>query len=169
MNLRTLAEFVIVGFCIKSIIFSVFIEVPCCKLGSSWTKDPAKENWLLAFSRDTLRDTHADPLFLALPDWLRLATCIHCYFFAPLYGILAVAIVLRAESLCRLVVAWLGPMLMNAIVFVAIVERFGELQPERFDIWLMMNADYAAVVLVMWWRFSPFGGRSGSPSSKKTN
>jgi len=149
---RRALDFVLVAWLFKSIMLSALVELPVCRLGAAWTRpgaDYRESNFLLKFSYETLVDTKMDPLFLALPEWLHWATCLHAWFFAPLYLALGVCLYLRHRRPAKLISAWIGPMLFYALAFVAVMERYSELKSPNFGAWALANLDYLFVGLYL--------------------
>jgi hypothetical protein len=79
------------------------------------------ENRLLA--QDTLDFTRAyNPLFLARPDWMRMATCLSAYGFACGYALVGVAAAFDLWSALRLPLALFMGAKLYAICFYHIME-----------------------------------------------
>jgi len=105
------------------------------------------DNFLLRLSYDTVKEL--DPLFVQLPEWLRWATCLHEYLFAPSYAVLALCIALRLRTATRTLCLWVGPSLAYAVGFYTLLEFFGDLPtPDRL-MWSIVNLDYFCIALLL--------------------
>jgi len=139
-------DWVLIAWFLKNTCITVLVEDPVCRLGDKWPQR-ANDNFLLKISYDTVKEL--DPLFVKLPEWLRFATCMHEYVFAPAYLLLALCIAFRLPRGARLIGMWLGPSLAYALLFYTALEFWGSLPTPDPVMWSIVNLDYLVVALLL--------------------
>lgn len=85
---------VLAGFYLMFVIVSATVEAPTC-LGYEVRPDSPLP--MLRMSYDWC--VVADRLFIAMPVWVRGATCMHAFFFGPCYMLFAMALLLRWNAI----------------------------------------------------------------------
>jgi len=150
MGAKKIANTLLVIWLLKSVVISYFIEEPVCRLGKTWVN--SEENPILKFVTQVY-STEVDPYFVALPDWLRLQTCLHAYFLAPLYLLLAVGIIFHFNKLSHLIGSFVGPAITYAMLAMTVVEVLGDTPSKDIPLWVLYNIDYPIAGLYIWLAF----------------
>eukprot|EP00965_Chrysotila_dentata_P236368 6201274-Pleurochrysis_carterae.AAC.3 len=84
----------------------------------------------------------ANPLFLARPRWMQIATCMSAYGMFPFYALIAIAAITDAwASLRFLLLPFLGAKL-NAILFYHLMEFTSDTPPPNLVLYFGVEAPY---------------------------
>ena len=113
----------------------------------------AANNWLLA--TETLEFCKKyNPLFLARPEWMRVATCISAYIFAIGYLLCAIAAAFNKWSTLRLPVALFIGAKLNAIGYYHLMEFTSATPPPELVPYFGVEGPYLVSIALIIWRLA---------------
>jgi hypothetical protein len=97
----------------------------------------------------------ADRLFIAMPLWVRTATCIHAFFFGPFYFLFAVALLLKISAVRIPALIVCGMKLYAGALYIVgnlYDEQHAPAEPKLF---LLQSSSYMLIPLLMMIRMIP--------------
>lgn len=95
-----------------------------------------------------------NPLFLARPDWLRYATCISAYGYAPFYALFVVAFLFQINKVRVPALVFVGCKL-NAIAFYHIMEYTSSTPPPNPAAYWGVEGPYLLGIALILYRCVP--------------
>eukprot|EP00470_Lotharella_oceanica_P009172 CAMPEP_0170180376 /NCGR_PEP_ID=MMETSP0040_2-20121228/21808_1 /TAXON_ID=641309 /ORGANISM="Lotharella oceanica, Strain CCMP622" /LENGTH=123 /DNA_ID=CAMNT_0010424993 /DNA_START=119 /DNA_END=490 /DNA_ORIENTATION=+ len=114
-----------------------------------------------------------NPLFLARPRWLQIATCISAYGYAPFYAFFALCFLFKLNVIRLPALVFLG-IKLNALVFYHIMEFTSDMPPPNLGAYWGVEGPYLlsiALILLRTVPGPPFETSASAlePNKEKTN
>ena len=122
-------------------------------------EDCAAAGWPLA--QETLTFCRAyNPLFLARPEWMRVATCVSAYVFACGYAMIAAAASLNLWRRLTIPIALFLGMKLNALAFYHAMEFSSPTPPPALGPYFGVEGPYLVSIALILWRLATVASTS---------
>jgi len=95
-----------------------------------------------------------NPLFLARPQWMRVATCLSAYCFAPCYLFIAFVALTGAWPRYRLRLALFLGAKLNALLFYHVMEFLSDTPPQHLLPYFVVEGPYLLSIATILYRLS---------------
>ena len=107
-----------------------------------------------------------NPLFIARPEWMRVATCISAYGFCVGYALIAVAASFNLWTSLRLPISLFTGMKLNAIFFYHVMEFTSTTPPPHLLPYFGVEGPYLLSIAMVIYRLSALSPNASSATGK---
>ena len=106
-----------------------------------------------------------NPLFLARPEWIRVATCISAYGFCPFYLLIAFAAALDQWPRFRWPITIFIGAKLNALLYYHTMEFLSATPPPNIVPYFGVEGPYLVSIALVCWRMSTASAAEAKPKS----